>query len=101
MTTPGSATVSRSYNELSVRCEKDGVDPGIQTVKSSTKGMAFGNVLFGGVVGAGVDMATGAAYDYPALITVEMGETGVTAPPVPAQGSDTVANSEGAAAVAN
>jgi hypothetical protein len=34
--------------------------------------MAFGNILFGGLIGVGVDMSTGAAYDYPALITVPM-----------------------------
>jgi hypothetical protein len=38
--------------------------------------MAFGNILFGGFIGAGVDMSTGAAYDYPDLIHVAMGETG-------------------------
>ncbi|MEJ2347313.1 MAG: hypothetical protein P8090_18335 [Gammaproteobacteria bacterium] len=73
--------VHRSYGDLSVNCKKDGEEPGLTTVKSSTKGMAFGNILFGGVVGAGVDVATGAAYDYPSLITVQMGKTTVIAPP--------------------
>jgi hypothetical protein len=80
--TPGSVTVHRAYGELSVKCEKNGVDPGIATVKSSTKGMAFGNILFGGLIGAGVDMSTGAAYDYPALITVSMGSTTVIDAPI-------------------
>lgn len=73
VTTPGSITVSRSYSDLLVRCEKDGYDPGILAVKSSTKGMAFGNIIFGGFIGAAVDMGSGAAYDYPSLIGVEMG----------------------------
>jgi len=71
--TPGAVTVHRSYDPLNVRCEKDGVGPGITTAQSSTKGMAYGNILAGGIIGAAVDMGTGAAYDYPALITVEMG----------------------------
>jgi hypothetical protein len=71
--TPGTVTVHRAYGELNVKCEKDGLDPGLAAVQSSTKGMAFGNILFGGVIGAGVDMASGAAYDYPPLITVSMG----------------------------
>lgn len=75
VTTPGSVTVRRSFGDLHVRCEKDKHEPGILTVKSTTKAMAFGNAIFGGVVGAGVDIATGAAYDYPSLITVEMGKT--------------------------
>lgn len=75
VTTPGSTTVQRSYEDLAVRCEKESLDAGIAAVKSSTKAMAFGNILFGGVIGAGVDVATGAAYDYPTLITVLMGKT--------------------------
>jgi hypothetical protein len=72
---PGSATVNRSFEELSVKCEKDGLEPGLLSAKSATKAMAFGNILFGGIIGAGVDISTGAAYDYPALITVMMGKS--------------------------
>jgi hypothetical protein len=75
VTSPGSTTVHRSFEALSVRCEKDDLPPGLTTAKSSTKAMAFGNILFGGIIGAGVDIANGSAYDYPSLITVEMGET--------------------------
>ena len=81
VTTPGSTTVNRSFEDLSVKCLKEPLEPGLAVVKSSTKAMAFGNILFGGVIGAGVDVATGAAYDYPTLITVEMGKSvQVTAP---------------------
>lgn len=72
--TPGTVPVHRSYDPLNINCKKKGVPPGIATVNSSTKGMAFGNILAGGVIGAAVDMGTGAAYDYPSLITVRMGE---------------------------
>lgn len=51
------------------------------SVKSSTKAMAFGNIIFGGVIGAGVDVATGAAYDYPTMITVLMGDRITIEPP--------------------
>jgi hypothetical protein len=83
-TTPGSVTVRRSFNDLSVNCKLDGVEPGIMSVKSATKGMAFGNILFGGVIGAGVDISTGAAYDYPDLINVELGKVVGAAQPTPA-----------------
>jgi hypothetical protein len=73
-TTPGSVTVHRSYGDLTVNCTLDGVDPGATTIKSSTKGMAAGNILFGGLIGVGVDVASGAAYDYPNLIRVTMGQ---------------------------
>src|SRR5690349_18713433 len=62
VTTPGTVTVRRAYGDMSVRCEKSGMEAGVASIKSSTKGMAFGNVLFGGVIGAGVDVASGAAY---------------------------------------
>jgi len=75
VTSPGSTTVQRSYEDLAVRCEKEAMEPGLASVKSSTKAMAFGNIIFGGVIGAGVDISTGAAYDYPSLISVIMGRT--------------------------
>ncbi|MGF6793098.1 hypothetical protein [Paraburkholderia sp. 35.1] len=96
--TPGSVTIHRAYGDLSVKCEKDGVDPGIATVKSSTKGMAFGNILFGGLIGAGVDMSTGAAYDYPALITVSMGLTTIIEPPKKADDQKAAASDASSAA---
>lgn len=73
VTSPGSVVVNRSYEDLLIDCEKENQEPGLASVKSSTKGMAFGNILFGGVIGAGVDIASGAAYDYPTNITVLMG----------------------------
>jgi hypothetical protein len=75
VTTPGSIVVHRGFQDLLVECTKDTVPSGIASIKSSTKAMAFGNVLFGGAIGVGVDMGTGAAYDYPDLISIEMGVT--------------------------
>ena len=46
--------------------------PATAVVASSTKAMAFGNILLGGVIGAGVDIGTGAAYDYPEVISVAL-----------------------------
>ena len=77
VTTPGTVSVHRSYQDLHVTCKKEGLEPGIVTVTSSTKPMAFGNILFGGLIGVGVDTGTGAAYDYPQLLPVEMGQTSV------------------------
>lgn len=72
VTTPGSVVVHRAYGPLSIICSKEGFPSGTATANSSTKGMAFGNILFGGIIGAGVDMGTGAAYDYPTSIMVPM-----------------------------
>ena len=75
VTTPGSVTVHRSYQDMVVECSKAGLPTGWASIKSTTKGMAFGNILFGGVIGAGVDIGNGAAYDYPQVIVVDMGKT--------------------------
>jgi hypothetical protein len=86
VTTPGSVTVHRSYKDITVACEAAGQPAGSMAVKSSTKAMAFGNVIAGGVIGAGIDMANGAAYDYPDLLTLTMGRVDgpPSAPPAPA-----------------
>lgn len=75
VTTPGTVTVRRAYGDLNVTCDKQGVPSGVAKIKSTTKGMVAGNILFGGVIGAGVDMASGAAYDYPPMFSVMMQET--------------------------
>ena len=72
VTTPGSVTVRRAYGDMTIVCTKAGMPAATLKVQSATKAMAFGNILFGGVIGAGIDAGTGAAYDYPALISVDM-----------------------------
>ncbi|MDN8617616.1 hypothetical protein [Variovorax ginsengisoli] len=84
VTTPGSTTVHRAYGDLKVNCDKDGHEPGVASAKSTTKALAAGNILFGGVIGAGVDVATGAAYDYPELITVVLASVAKAEAPAPA-----------------
>jgi hypothetical protein len=83
VTTPGTVTVHRAYGDMNVKCEKPGFDPGLASVKSSTKAMMAGNVVFGGIIGAGVDAASGAAYDYPALFQVMMGQQQTLPAPAP------------------
>jgi hypothetical protein len=84
ITTPGTVTVHRAYNDLNITCKKEGIDPGVAAINSTTKGMAFGNLLFGGLIGVAVDTGSGAAYDYPSLITINMGMATTLAPPTAA-----------------
>jgi len=69
--TPGSVTVEKARSPLDVECHKSGMR-GHAVIDSSTEGMAFGNVVVGGLIGGGVDMATGAAYRYPVSVNVDM-----------------------------
>ena len=86
VTTPGTVTVHRAYGDMVVTCDKSGLPTSVATFKSSTKAMLAGNLIFGGAIGAGVDMASGAAYDYPALLQIMMkdGITDATATALPA-----------------
>ncbi|ABS77258.1 hypothetical protein [Coxiella burnetii] len=70
--TPGYVTVHRAYAPLAVSCHKKGYLPANRLVHSKTKSMAFGNLVFGGIVGAGIDTANGAAFDYPDSIILPM-----------------------------
>lgn len=67
--TPGNTSVHRCYSDMTVTCWTNN-KKGTISVRSSTKAVAFGNVLAGGIVGGAIDVGTGAAYDYPSLITV-------------------------------
>src|SRR5262245_36359793 len=74
VTAPGSVTVHRGYGDLTVSCKKDGFPDATAHVSSSTKIATGANIAWGVFlpVGAGVDAATGAAYDYPAEVVVHM-----------------------------
>ncbi len=73
--TPGSTVIHRSNKDLQVVCKKAGVDVGSANVVSRTKGNMYGNILFGGGIGAVIDHNNGSAYEYPALIKVFMGRS--------------------------
>lgn len=73
VTSPGSVMIHRSNDDMQVVCTKNGVEPGRAAVVSETKGSMFGNIIFGGGIGAIVDHNNGAAYEYPALIQILMG----------------------------
>lgn len=68
VTTPGTVSVNREYDPMTISCEKEEIEPLLISVESKTQSAAFGNIILGGIIGAGVDMATGAAYDYPSEI---------------------------------
>ena len=67
-----SMMVHRAYGALAITCHKKGYVSASKTVESNIKAMAFGNIIFGGPLGAVIDVADGAAYDYPDTITLPM-----------------------------
>ena len=66
--TPGSVMVRNACDQLTVTCKKDGYVPansGAGSIQDKSKGMAWGNVIFGGIIGIAVDRQTGAGCNYP------------------------------------
>ena len=72
VTTPGNATVHKTKNDLDVNCTKDGFRDAHTTIPSHFNGATAGNILAGGVIGLGIDAATGANYNYPTEFAVTM-----------------------------
>lgn len=74
VTTPGTVTIHRATAApLAIECNKDGHQQlGVSSTKPKSKGMTWGNLLFGGVIGVITDGVTGAAGYYPSPITVIM-----------------------------
>lgn len=62
---PGAILVHRSNENLEIKCDKDGEESAFATLVSRLNGNMFGNILFGGGIGAIVDHSNGKAYDYP------------------------------------
>lgn len=70
--TPGTVGISRSNDNMQLLCRKDGYEPGRNGIVSDTKGMMFGNMVFGGGIGAIIDHSSGAAYEYPSIFQIVM-----------------------------
>ena len=88
--TPGTTTVTKANGPLSASCSTTDGWGGSAAVQSTTAGAAFGNILAGGIIGAAVDMSSGAAYVYPAQIIVPLGQnTAYSPPPIQPVGQNT------------
>jgi hypothetical protein len=75
--TPSHVAVRRSADDLSVECRKDGQPAGLLKAISRAAGGMFGNIIFGGGIGAIIDHSKGTGYNYPDAIPIEMGKTKV------------------------
>lgn len=62
--TPATATLQKGREHIAVHCSKECYQDGTGIIASSMEGMAAGNLLLGGVVGLGVDAASGAMNSY-------------------------------------
>lgn len=72
---PGFVSVRRSSEDLMVECKKEGTADGFLRAISRAAGGMFGNILFGGGIGAIIDHSKGTGYNYPDELPVKMGES--------------------------
>ncbi len=79
---PGIASVEKSRNNIRVHCDKPGWNSAIASIPSNFEGWTLGNLLFGGLIGVGVDAATGAINEYPDDFQVPMTQSAA----IPQQG---------------
>jgi len=85
VTTPGSAEVHKSRTDLQIDCTRDGYLPAHATMEPRFEGMTAGNIILGGVVGIGVDAASGAMnhYDKSVQVTLSPAAAAPAAAPAP------------------
>lgn len=72
---PTNVTVRKSNEDLNVTCKKEGLPDGLLKAISRAAGSMWGNIIFGGGVGAIIDHSKGTGYDYPNQLPVKMGES--------------------------
>lgn len=73
MDSPAVVSVRRSSEDLMVECKKPGQPDGLGRAISRAAGGMFGNIIFGGGIGALIDHSKGTGYDYPDALAVRMG----------------------------
>lgn len=71
---PSNVSVRKSNEDLEVTCKQEGMPDGLLKAISRAAGSMFGNIIFGGGVGAIIDHSKGTGYDYPDMLPVRMGE---------------------------
>lgn len=70
---PSSVTIKKSRSDIDVACVDSTTQAkGNSKIVSDIEPWVFGNVIIGGLIGLGVDWATGAAYNYPNDAVVPM-----------------------------
>jgi hypothetical protein len=64
LVTPASVVLQKGSESVRVLCKKECFDDGVGIITSGTEAMAAGNIIAGGIIGLGVDAASGAMNKY-------------------------------------
>lgn len=76
VTTPGAVNVPKTKHDLTATCTKEAEYSGQRVIASEVEPWVFGNIILGGLIGAGIDWATGAIHQYPDSLSINMAPTG-------------------------
>lgn len=74
-TTPCKVLLNKFNRSKSIKFEKEGLDPVIGTLNSGFNAATLGNIIYGGVVGAGIDLIGGNMVATKNNLHVNFGET--------------------------
>ena len=81
VTSPGSVVVHKTKTDLIVTCKKEGYQDASITIPAKFNSVTAGNIVAGGLIGIGVDAASGANYGYEEVTALRMTPLdGVTTP---------------------
>ncbi len=68
--TPGTVSIEKSKDNISIVCEKDRYFNGAASLSSDFQAMTFGNIILGGVIGVVIDASSGVMNEYPESVTI-------------------------------
>ena len=72
VTAPTTVSLEKGQDNIAVHCKKQCYTDGVGTLASSVEAMTAGNILVGGVIGLGVDAASGAINKYEPGVDIQM-----------------------------
>ena len=67
---PANIVVQKDHYSLTISCKSPYFSEGVAYVPSTPNPMVAGNLVFGGLIGAGVDMVTGAGFAYNSVVNI-------------------------------
>ena len=70
--TPFITNIEKDSDEIITECKKRGYHRGTKSTDSDVSGWVWGNILLGGIIGLAVDAGTGAMYEYPSNIYLNL-----------------------------
>jgi len=80
--TPGKLYLRKTKYDIDIKCNKEGYQPTTYLNHSDIDEWTFGNIIFGGVIGWGIDSAIGADNKYDSPVNLTLAPLPVTIPAI-------------------